>query len=167
MLYFYMVIKMIVRDKTCCFTGHRYIANSQIPQIEENLKEKIALLYKEGVSVYLCGGALGFDTIAAEAVIQAKKSMPDIKLIMTLPCPEQDKKWNKSSQERYKEILNQADDVIYISESYHRDCMLKRNRFMVDNSSHCLFYLTNEHSGTGYTIKYAIKNNLKIINLIY
>lgn len=56
-----------------------------------------------------------------------------------------------------------ANDTICLSE--HRGCMHKRNRYMVDNSNYCICCLTEEKDGTAYTVSYAKKQNLKIINL--
>ena len=36
---------------------------------------------------------------------------------------------------------------------------------MVDNSSVCVCYLNRESGGTAYTVDYARKNGLEIINL--
>ncbi len=158
---------MIDKNKACCFTGHRYISNDTKVLLCRHLEEQIPILYAEGISDFLCGGALGFDILAAEAVLKFKESLPNIKLIMTLPCINQAEKWNEISRKKYESILAKADEIIYVSENYHPDCMQKRNRFMVDNSSCCMFYLTNDRSGTAYTIKYALEKNLRLINLLY
>lgn len=42
--------------------------------------------------------------------------------------------------------------------------MHKRNRYLVDNSSVCVCYLTEDTGGTAYTVNYAIKSGLKVIN---
>ena len=36
-------------------------------------------------------GALGFDTIAAQAVLSVKETYPEVKLILVLPCENQTK----------------------------------------------------------------------------
>ena len=43
--------------------------------------------------------------------------------------------------------------------------MHKRNRHLVDNSSACICYLTEESGGTAYTVEYVRKSNLIVINL--
>lgn len=43
--------------------------------------------------------------------------------------------------------------------------MFKRNRHLVDNSSVCICYQTKETGGTAYTVEYARKHGLRIINL--
>ena len=43
--------------------------------------------------------------------------------------------------------------------------MHKRNRHLVDNSSVCVSYMTKNTGGTAYTVGYAIKNHVQVINL--
>ena len=43
--------------------------------------------------------------------------------------------------------------------------MHKRNRHLVDNSSICVCYLTENKGGTFYTVEYAKSKNLKVINI--
>lgn len=68
-------------NKVCCFTGHR---SQKLPwgfneQDERCLKMKKELYLEieksinEGYDTFLCGMALGFDTICAETVLQLKE----------------------------------------------------------------------------------------------
>ena len=41
----------------------------------------------------------------------------------------------------------------------------QKNRHLVDNSSVCVAYLTQSGGGTAYTVEYANKHGLKIINI--
>lgn len=82
-----------------------------------------------------------------------------------LPCHEQDKYWKKDDQQVYQAILDQADKILYISEYYYRGCIHKRNKFLVDSSYYCVCYQTKEEGGTAFTVNYARKKGLKIINL--
>lgn len=55
--------------------------------------------------------------------------------------------------------------MVYTAQQYTKGCMHKRNRHLVDNSSVCVCYLNRESGGTAYTVNYAKKNGLEIINL--
>ena len=44
--------------------------------------------------------------------------------------------------------------------------MHKRNRHLVNNSSLCICYLTEEKGGTYYTVKYAQENQLAVVNVV-
>ena len=150
----------------CCFTGHRIISAENILQISEKLPTIIADLAKDGVTDFISGGALGFDTLAALAVLGERDNNTGIRLILALPCKEQAKYWNKKQVAQYKELLTLADEIIYVSEEYTPECMKKRNEFMVDNSSCCVFFMTHPRGGTASTIKYAIEKEKKLINVM-
>ena len=149
-------------DKTCCFSGHRKMSQQNIGQDLENAIEY--LITEEGVKTFISGGALGFDTLAAFSVI-SKRDTYDIKLVLALPCKEQDKFWTAAEKAEYKRLLKLADSVVYVSEAYTPDCMKKRNQYMVDQSQFCICFLENNRSGTGQTVRYAKEKGLQIIRV--
>lgn len=154
-----------MKDKTACFTGHRKIAFEQQRLVAERLKQTIEKLILDGYCYFGAGGALGFDTLAAQCVLSLKKQYSHIKLILVLPCVTQTIGWNNEEIAIYEDIKNQADKVVYTSREYSKECMFKRNRHLVDYSSVCVAYLTQTRGGTAYTVDYAKQNNVKIINL--
>lgn len=154
-----------MKEKTCCFTGHRIIKEKEIDELKIRLEQEIINLIEKDVVFFVCGGALGFDTIAALTILKLKKVYKNIQLIMALPCKNQDKYWNEKDKIIYRNILSLADRIVYISDIYTRDCMLNRNRYMVNISYYCICYLRKNKSGTAYTISYAKNYNLKIIFL--
>jgi len=141
-----------MRGKTACFTGHRKIPPESIPELSQRLKNTLLRLIEEGYMYFGAGGALGFDTLAAQCVL-------------VLPCTTQTKGWSKDDIAVYEEIKSQADKVVYTSHDYFRGCMFKRNRHLVNGSSVCIAYLTQEKGGTAYTVNYARQNNVQVINL--
>ncbi len=157
---------MTDKNKCCFFTGHRAVSKVHKERIVTNLPKIIKTLFNNGVTDFITGGALGFDTLAAQAVIRAKNEIPEIRLILALPCKDQSNNWNKNQVLIYEEILEKADEIIYVSEEYTPECMRKRNRFMVDSSSHCVFFMTSPRGGTAYTVKYALENNMNMINVM-
>ena len=82
-----------------------------------------------------------------------------------LPCLTQTRGWRPEDIAEYERIKAQADKVVYTAQQYTRGCMHKRNRHLVDNSSVCVCYLNRESGGTAYTVRYARKKGLEIINL--
>lgn len=155
----------LVQLNTCCFTGHRSIPMSQRAILIKQLREQIVLSIKEGYRNFCAGGALGFDTIAAQIVLELKKDYPDISLILMLPCKNQAQRWTQNEIEEYERIKSLSDQIIYVSDSYYKGCMQKRNRQLVDRSSLCICYLTENTGGTFYTVNYARKMNIPIINI--
>ena len=154
-----------MKEKTVCFTGHRTIPMLKKWKIEKKLKETLEALIDNGYCYFGAGGALGFDTIAAQTVLELKKKHPEIKLILVLPCKNQTRGWEEKDVTVYESIIEQADKVVYTQEHYDRGCMLKRNRHLVDNSSVCVAYLTEEKGGTAYTVNYANQKGVKVINI--
>ena len=170
-------------ENTAAFTGHRPSklpwrydeADPRCIALKEVLTEQIRLLADRGVTTFLSGMALGTDLWCAQIVLDLQKKYPALKLHAILPCEGQDSKWtapaqgqkNKwpaSEQERYRSILKQADDVVFVEREYTRNCMLERNRYMVDNSSILLaVYNGVRRSGTGATVSYAKKCDREII----
>lgn len=154
-----------MKKKTACFTGHRKIAIEQRKIVAERLKNTVESLISEGYRYFGTGGALGFDTLAAQCILYLKKQYPYIKLILVLPCKTQTRDWKSEDIAIYERIKAQADKVVYTSKEYTRDCMFRRNRHLVDNSSICIAYLTKNKGGTAYTVNYAKKLGVTVINI--
>ena len=93
-----------------------------------------------------------------------KKENPALKLHCILPCEGQADGWAASARERYFSILEQADEVVYVSRKYRKGCMLERNRYLVDHAA-CLLAVYNgeRRGGTAMTVRYAQKLGRKII----
>ena len=155
-------------NKTCCFTGHRIIKKTSLPLIKQKTEIEVRKLIVQGATHFIAGGALGFDTLAAQTVLELKKDYSQIKLILAIPCEDQAGKWNYKDKTIYEYIKNQADKVIYISKQYEKECMLKRNRFMVDNSNFVIaMWDGRKYGGTFYTLKCAERLNKQIILIDY
>lgn len=154
-----------MKNHTCCFTGHRRIPAEEYDLISAKLETTLVQLVHRGYQFFGAGGALGFDTLAAMTVLKLKKDYSHIKLILVLPCRDQASRWKASDAQVYEYIKGQADKVVYISEDYTAECMFRRNRHLVDNSSVCIAYCTKEEGGTAYTVAYAGSRSVRIINL--
>lgn len=158
--------------KTCAFTGHRpqnlpwqfNEADKNCLKLKQILNQQISQLAKNGFTDFLSGMALGSDTWAAEAVLNLRKKNPALKLHCILPCKTQAEKWPVSEQERYQKILAQADSIFFTSRNYHPNCMLERNRFMVEKARLLLaVYNGQPHSGTAAAVRHAQRLSCDII----
>lgn len=154
-----------MRARTCCFTGHRHLPEDQKEEIAARLEKAVVTLIHSGYLYFGAGGALGFDTVCAKTVLRLRQHYPEIKLILVLPCVSQAERWSPADKAIYREIMEQANKVVYTSQEYTQDCMFKRNRHLVDCSSACICYQTKATGGTAYTVEYARKHGLRIINL--
>lgn len=154
-----------VRDYTCCFTGHRALPPEEREAIAYQLEQTVIMLIQAGIRFFGAGGARGFDTLAAQTILKLRRKYPHIRLILVLPCLSQTQGWRDEDIKVYESIKTAADKVTYTSEKYTQGCMHKRNRHLVDHSSICVCYLTEDRGGTAYTVNYAKKQGLKVINL--
>ncbi len=152
--------------KTVCFTGHRHIPPSAYTKLNELLVQTIEEQIQNGAAVFRTGGAIGFDTLAALAVLLLRKRHPHIRLELVLPYPEQASKWSDNDRLLYTQIAEQADRCVYISQGYYAGVLQARNRALVQEADVCIAYLRNSHGGgTAYTASLALKQGLEFINL--
>ena len=151
-------------EKSCCFSGHRRLLKDE-KYIKDTVNAAIQRMYSMGVRRFLTGGALGFDTLCAKEVLSMKKRYEDIELLLILPCKDQDKYWTKSQKEEYRNLIDCADEVVYIGEKYIPGCMHARNRYMVDNSKYLVAYCEKTTGGTYYTLEYAYQKNKVVTNV--
>ena len=153
------------KREACCFTGHRKLPANRIAEIMERLEEEIERLIRKGVRDFLAGGALGFDTLAALTVLKLRNVYPDVRLVLMLPCRDQTRYWSAHDVSVYETIRERADKVTYIAQRAHPGCMHARNRALADNSSWCVCFLVEPRGGTKYTVEYARRKGLRVINV--
>lgn len=161
-----MLVGPTLRHVTCCLTGHRNLVIEERARLPLQLRRAITrMAAREGVERFLCGGARGFDLLAAQAVLQMKCVHTQLRLVMYLPCPNQTRGWQAADVRRYHAVLQAADEVHMLAPAYTADCMLTRNRRMVEDSAFCLAYCRGATGGTAYTLRYAQTCGLRVNNL--
>lgn len=164
---------MVISMRTICFTGRRpkklpWGYNEQDERcikLKKLLEEKIDVAISEGFCHFISGMALGVDMFAAEIVINKKKEGQPITLEAAIPHKKQAASWSAEHRKRYKNILNCCDKVTFVSKNYTSYCMMKRNYYMVDNSSKVIAVLDDLTGGTGKTVLYARSKNV-IVDII-
>ena len=150
---------IIDKIRTCAFTGHRKLSDDfNKKELERVVKDLIG----NGFNTFLVGMAVGFDTVCFKLLEEYRKKT-DIRIIACIPCEEQDKKFSSEQKTEYRKMLENADEKIYVSKEYTKNCMFKRNMFMVDNSSVLIAYLNTDKGGTFQTVNYAKRNGVKVI----
>ena len=155
----------VIKKYTVCFTGHRYIPVDEFENVLSELEKTVRELIQRGYLFFATGGALGFDTLAAQTILKLKDEFPKIELHLVLPCLTQTRNWKQEDIDIYEQIKTVADVVTYTSYEYTRGCMFKRNRKLVEMSALCVCFLRKSTGGTSYTVKYARSKNLQIIAL--
>ena len=160
-----MAKKTFSEIKTAFFTGHRAIDKHTEEQIAFVLDHLLTTMVNSGITKFYAGGALGFDTIAALAVLRLKTKFPEVSLELILPCRDQSKFWSAEDAAVYKHILNSADRVEYMASSYNSLCMHERNNRLVELGDIGVAFLEHSGGGTAYTVNHALKNDKDIINV--
>ena len=107
--------------------------------------------------------ALGCDMYFAEAALALRELRPEVSLEAAIPCGSQPDRWPKSQRERYNGLIDRCDKVTVLQYGYTRDCMMRRNRYMVDRSSLLLACFDGHPGGTMNTILYAERESLRVI----
>lgn len=154
--------------KSVCFTGHRTV--EMTASLEKSLTDTLEFLISNGITDFYAGGAYGWDIICELTVIKMRKRYPHIKLHLILPCfaEEQIENWSNLWKRRYNYILNNANNVEYVSEHCTKDCMKRRNARLVELADCCVccYNENDRRSGTGQTLRMARKKGIEIINLL-
>ena len=154
------------RSLTCSFTGHRDIPDAKAAALLELLFKTIRTLHLErGYCNFICGGAVGFDQLAAEAVLAMRALNPDIRLYLILPFPGYDEKWESWQRDARDSLLREADGSTYMTKAHCPGVYYKRDRMLVNLSSVTVAYLHKKRGGTFYTAGYAFESDHEIINL--
>lgn len=162
---------MYDKEKTCCFTGHRPAklpwgsreSDPRCAELKLELAARIEAIYELGYRHFICGMAIGCDTFFAEAVIALRERHGDATLEAAVPCGSQPDKWTKAQRQRYNGLLDRCDTVTVLQYGYTDDCMIQRNRYMVDRSSLLLACFDGRPGGTMSTIVYAERQGLKTV----
>lgn len=162
---------MYDREISCCFTGHRPVrlpwgareSDSRCTALKEEISMRLEGIYEAGYRHFICGMAIGCDTYFAEAVLALRELHPEISLEAAVPCASQADKWTAAQRERYRHILAQCDKVTVLQTGYTRDCMMRRNKYMVDHASLLLACFDGKPSGTMNTLVYAGREHVQSI----
>ena len=161
------------RQMSVCFSGYR---PEKLPWGEDESDPRCAALKKrlydaaesacaQGYRHFICGMAEGCDLYCAEAVLALRERHSEVTLEAAIPCPTQADGWSAAQRERYRRILEQCDYETMVQERYTRECMQRRNRYMVDHSDLLIAVHDGLPGGTRYTIEYALRRGVNIIDV--
>ena len=110
---------------------------------------------KKSVTHFISGVALGVDIWGAEIVLELQQDFPGITLEAAVPCRTQADRWRSRAKARYDRVLEKCNRVTVLQEQYTNDCMMKRNRYMVEAADYVVAVWNGKPSGTANTIRYA------------
>ena len=151
----------INKTYTCSVSGHREFYDKIDKKI---LKQIFISIIEKGIDTFLVGMAIGFDTLCFKILKELKYDY-NFRIIACVPCENQEKNFSLSQKKEYKKLLEEADEKVLINKNYTPYCMMERNRFMVDNSSILICYVTKNYGGSYATKNYAISQGLKVADV--
>ena len=159
--------KWVSNMKSACFTGHRNLS-CDIENLKMRLYNALERAVKNaGITEFYNGGAVGFDILTAQTVLNLRELYPEIKLHLILPCSpgEQSKSWSDNQKTAYFRVLKLADSIEQIADSYYDGCIKARNARLVELSDCCFCYWDGRYrSGTAQTIRMAQRKRIMIVN---
>ncbi len=108
-----------MKEKVCCFTGHRP-EKLGIPEqrLRLLLEDAIRQAIRDGFTTFLTGMAKGVDLVATEIVLAERERDPRLKLIAVLPFETFGQRWGGGWTERFREVLAQADRIHCVSQEF-------------------------------------------------
>lgn len=146
------------KENTCCFTGHRNIPAEQMSVVSAQLHAEILQAISDGYTHFICGFAIGADLIFAELVAELKQ-VHHLTLEAAIPYPGR----MKTPDETFQRLITDCDIVKTHSDYYYGGCYMKRNRYMVNQSSRIIaIYDGRLTGGTAATLKFAKTENCDV-----
>ena len=155
-----------MKEKTCCFIGHREIRETKELKLQLSvILEK--LITEQNVDTFLFGSKSRFNNLCHELVTKTKEKYPHIKRIYV-------RAEYPHISDRYKAyLLKDYEDTYYPQKiiGAGRAAYVERNFEMINQSLFCVVYYDEQDapkarkSGTKIALDYAIKTEKVIINL--
>ena len=148
---------------TISLFGHRIIEDYNA--VEAKLYELLRIITQKEIE-FLVGRNGDFDLMAASVIRKLKKETGKDNVFLTLVLP-----YETAELRNNTEAFESYYDSIEICEA-SADCNFKyaivaRNRDMIDRSDMVVVYVKNESGGAYQALKYAEKNQKRIINLYH
>ena len=149
----------MIHEKTCCVTGHRDIPEERTDVIREYLYYEVISAIEDGYTRFISGFAAGADLLFAEIVVELKEVCP-IMLEAAIPHPGR----MKTPDKAFQRLIRCCDVVKIHSDSYPKDCYMRRNRYMVNQSQRVIaVYDGRSTGGTAATVRYAKGKDVRVV----
>ena len=148
---------------TVAFFGHRYIDNPL--KVEELLEEQIRKLINEKEYVDFVVGRNGeFDQCVSSTVLRVRKNVRDDNSALVLVLPYVTAEY-LNNEEYFHDYYTDIEISYSASMAHPKSAIQIRNREMVDRSDLIICYIEENTGGAWRSVKYAIEQEKRIINL--
>ncbi len=159
-----------LRKTSLCVSGHRpeklpHKGNLNLPVIramKSVFDMELMNNIKAGYTRFYIGGARGIDLWAYHTLFGARARGAAIEIIAAIPYENFDESYDGTDKWLYGNLIEYADEVVYLYPEYSRSCFQKRNEYMVDHSSKLVAVINSYKSGTANTIRYAEKSGIEV-----
>ena len=136
----------VIHMAICFFIGHRDTPASILPKLREAVERHIT---EYGVNEFVVGKYGGFDSLAAQAVREAKQRHPRIRLTLLLPYYDPHKTI---------ELPRGFDGSLYpdgLEHAPRRAAIVRANQYMVCHSDYLIAYDAGRIGNTRKLLEYA------------
>ena len=139
-------------------------------RLKKRLHDQFILLYEQGVSRFLVGGALGVDMWSGEILLRLKEQpeYSEIELMIALPFAGHDSTWDDRSKLRIAFLIKHSTKTVTVGANDQPPVVnyRRRNEFLVNQADCPLAVYDNDQSirsETGKTVNLAKKKGIPII----
>ncbi len=150
---------------TVCLFGHRRIENAI--EVEAALRDMIEKIFAAHEYIeFLIGREGEFDILAASVIreLARRRDTGNCSLTLVMPYLRAGIEKNQAEYEAYYDSVELCEE----SAAAHPKAAIQiRNRFMVDRSDLCIFYVTHPTGGAYRTKQYAEAAGKRIIPVAY
>ena len=158
------------KTTTCTFTGHRENklpwrgneADARCRRLKQHIYDAVEAVYRAGVRHFICGMATGGDMYFCEAVIALREEHPEITLEAAIPYEGQASAWSAPLRARYERLVGECDYQTVLQRDYTPECLLRRNRYMVDRSALLIAAFNGSFGGAMQTVNYARRAGVEV-----
>lgn len=161
------------REKSCCFTGHRieklpWRNNENDPRcldLKKRIADALRAAVDAGLTHFICGMATGCDMYFCEAALALREERPEVTVEAAVPWNGQADAWSDPLRRRHSRLVEDCDFLTLVQHEYTPDCLMRRNRYMVDNSRMIIAAYAGTPGDTMSTLLYAMRQALEIVEL--
>lgn len=149
---------------TVSLFGHRIIDDSQT--VEQKLYELLRIIMSRGDREveFLVGRNGDFDMIATSVIRRLKKEINSENVFLTLVLPYETAEL-RNNTEAFGRFYDSIEICEASSDQNFKYAITARNRDMIDRSDMVVVYVKNQSGGAYQSLRYAEKNDKRIINL--
>lgn len=150
-----MLNRVLVTGYRATELGIFSLKHKGIPIIKTAITKQLLALIDEGLEWVIVSGQWGVELWAAEAALELKKQVPNLRLAVITPFLEQDEKWSEEKRGIYSGVMQKADFVSSVTKTKYEGTwqFAEKDKFLLRNSDGLLLLYDEENEGSPRFIK--------------